>query len=83
MATPSQTPPLGVVGGASTVNAPTRGQTKDGGSSNLGTFGVWACAPLYLYRYLSHARLHCDCIQVKSGLAQMLKVRRLNGLWVI
>ncbi|KAA1474875.1 vitamin B6 biosynthesis protein [Dentipellis sp. KUC8613] len=32
MATPAQTPP--------TVGAPTRVQSKDGGSSNLGTFGV-------------------------------------------
>jgi hypothetical protein len=68
----------------STVCAPTR--VKDAGNSNLGTFGVCASFPHFIAFFFS--ALHggaiefCDSIhvsdcalQVKSGLAQMLKVR--------
>ena len=52
------------------VAAPTRSQNKDGGSGSLGTFGV--CFIIHVLNSL--VDLIASIMQVKSGLAQMLKV---------
>lgn len=57
----------GPSGPAPSAAAPPRSVQRDGGNTSLGTFGV------RIKSFLSLIQLHVP--QVKSGLAQMLKVR--------
>ena len=59
-------PPISAAAASAAAAAPTRVAQRDGGNTSLGTFGVRLRSP--------HAPLHLHVPQVKSGLAQMLKV---------
>ena len=72
LAAPVNGAPQGTSGGPSATSgpAPPRAVQRDGGNTSLGTFGVsFVCITSH-----PSMRTHTPAVQVKSGLAQMLKV---------